>query len=553
MKKLSLILAFGLALIANACTLQAASKETIDALKAFFGNDADDSYFEEKLARGETHLNLSAEIAAKQNELTEALTAQGLPFGERRAKMQEIRANTQLIFKNLQDTILKPKSSSGDSEAEKAKFAAEAEAKRKADEETKRLAAEEETKRKAAERKQNIRRLILAAAKTQKINDEEAKRKAAEEAAARAALLAASAGPAGAGSGAGDADAGSGHEVTSPVEMPSFVGLQNTHYNDCFINAMLQCVFSSPSHITYLRSLFNDPDFDGKITRLTVTNPNAPTTGEVTSTDLPKYQALALSSKTLFDEYLKGVVSEVTSRNFTDALRKRSGDKTINPDLPGGGYGQGDAGEAYMVLMNTLAYVNPRLKLDHVVIRTTTTCEPAGHVSEKNEDEATLNVELFGAAASSTVQTLINNFEKEEHLDNTSTRNPVRLSEFQDNRYYCESCGSKQNATKKITVLPPRHHLVVYLKRTEFNFTTLALKKNMLKIIPSAEVSLNEVRYKLTGVANHGGDATGGHWTAWANRGDEWKNISDSTVSSFTGNFSEGNESVGLLIYERIP
>ena len=112
-----------------------------------------------------------------------------------------------------------------------------------------------------------------------------------------------------------------------------------------------------------------------------------------------------------------------------------------------------------------------------------------------------------------------------------------------DNAYFCEKCGKKVNAVKRMSVktLPPQ--LILVLKRFEYDFDLRAKVKindfcefpSVLDMMPytqkGQEGSTETELYNLKGVVIHQGNADSGHYYSYIKDKEQWIQFNDTLVS----------------------
>jgi hypothetical protein len=308
--------------------------------------------------------------------------------------------------------------------------------------------------------------------------------------------------PAGAGSGAGassDVAASSSAEalITPPADTDFSYGLINYCGNDCFINATVQCIFSNPSHLNYLYALFSNPDIEKNIR-------NLPEPDALRKTIL---QAIVRSTKALFIAYLHNTISSETMRNFTQALRAGfDADEKVRDAA-----GQGSADEAYLLLMNTLAMIDPSNRFPMLNERSARVCS-AGHRGRARDEEHRV------------LQLAIPNQRYFVYLSEQIDAYQEAIPLIGANKLACTSCGitgfdtggnpngQLVDGSEKRTLLPVSC-LVINCKRFHDGSLT---SKVRTPVIPGERIELGGNIYHLTGVAIHrGATRKSGHWIAW--------------------------------------
>ncbi len=316
--------------------------------------------------------------------------------------------------------------------------------------------------------------------------------------------------PGAAGAGSGSSGAGSGSSMDPVAGIDFSFGLPNYCGNDCFINAMIQCVFSSPSHLNYLHALFTSPDFEANVARLAPNKDNG-----LIHRDIPIYQAIVRTFKALYTAYLAHEITSLAEaitqkimREFTQALRSGFGtDDNVREHR-----GQGDADEAYTILFDALKWINTNIGLEEIQEKITTTCA-SGHSSSRGESQRTINLRIPTQDHFITLAELLEQHQAPELLNGA-------------NQYACEHCGdwdefgngapARVDANKAISFSNQPAHIVLNIKRSRFNIATMGKYKIHTPVVPGARIELNGTRYILTGAAVHrGASSTRGHWVAW--------------------------------------
>ena len=123
-----------------------------------------------------------------------------------------------------------------------------------------------------------------------------------------------------------------------------------------------------------------------------------------------------------------------------------------------------------------------------------------------------------------TVQSLIKRLLKPESLTG-------------DNKYSCEPCGKKQDASRWIEITQLPNHLMLVMHKFSFDIATCDFKKETTPVHPeSGSIDLIGTQYDLYGsILHYGESAMKGHYVALGKRsgltGSKWALLDDSTVT----------------------
>ncbi len=479
------------------------------------------------------------------------------------------------------------------------KLEAEAEAKHLAEE----AAAQEAlAKARAAEQAAAAEALRLAQAKeaeAKRLADLEtaealAAKKAADEAEAKRLADLESGGPAGAGGGgAGAGGAGAGAVelggMTGPIDVP-FVGLTNACRTDCYNNACLQGILSSPAWTTFLHRLFADPAFDEKIaaaqerlmrkvdtdyaenrriaenlvrdakpgTRygsaaqgyITPEEEQARRLGKIALNIARGKEKVAASHaclqalKVIFSTYLRSKTGDIipieTMKHFTENIR------ALSDDPENRAYRMGDAGESFILLSEVLGnFVGiPDELLTQKAELITYPCHP----DAAPQIIIASSLPLPAPTEALDIQTMLQDAQKPTPSDEEAV---------------CPDCRRSIKTMNTTSIRPPTNTLVITINRQQEGSGV----KNKVPIAPNEFIIIsdeegNAIRYQLTGICSH----RGAHWTAYK-RGltydattasfkstREWRHISDRDVSTTNTppNFGAGDEGVTVCFYSRV-
>mmetsp|Transcript_90094 Transcript_90094/g.160448 ORF Transcript_90094/g.160448 Transcript_90094/m.160448 type:complete len:552 (-) Transcript_90094:61-1716(-) len=165
-------------------------------------------------------------------------------------------------------------------------------------------------------------------------------------------------------------------------------------------------------------------------------------------------------------------------------------------------------------------------------LRSTLTCRTCGHTSRRYDPFLYLSLPV--AKNMSQVTDALSKYLEPEELTG-------------DERWHCDSCKKKVDATKKIDLWNLPAVLVLHLKRFEFDAKNQQFQKtdnrlNMkLHDVDLSSFCSSEQRdgasYSVACVANHSGSYEDGHYTATCKVGNKgaWHHFSDSQVKAHSG------------------
>ena len=165
-------------------------------------------------------------------------------------------------------------------------------------------------------------------------------------------------------------------------------------------------------------------------------------------------------------------------------------------------------------------------------------CLFCGHISSTEEKANLLQIPLHGSIPLSIVD-----FLKEEKL-------------VGDNRYYCSSCETNQDASRYYQITNLGAFLILQVKR--FSADGSCKRHDFVKCFPEVlkiPVSVDKVtiiyHYKLNSVINHLGSLNSGHYTASVSAKDKWFLCDDQKISEITTNDLQNGNSY-IFFYRRI-
>ncbi|MBM3893906.1 hypothetical protein FJ365_05950, partial [Candidatus Dependentiae bacterium] len=320
-------------------------------------------------------------------------------------------------------------------------------------------------------------------------------------------------------------------EAAAATRMDHSPGLANTGGTDCFINTMLQCVFSSPELVNYIHSVVNSEN-----------NASAVSTEPVLA-----------ALKAVFNQYFCAhKVDHSVLAPFHKALRfaHPAGTFEINS--------QGDPAEAFNVLFGKLADVLPMT--DGQVVQSKTLydrpcekCNATSFSAQLPEPCYPLNL------AAGTIADLIQRDTAARHEDHIE----------------CANCsvphGAKHyvSGTRRTIIVPNSPYLAFSLKRVALGgrkiTTPVVIDDNI--VIPDSE-HVAAATYQVVAIGEHaGGRAEGGHWNVfkrsrpiWDQEGGcfipgptAWECCNDDSVEAdIDVDLAALNSKAALVIYERV-
>ena len=170
---------------------------------------------------------------------------------------------------------------------------------------------------------------------------------------------------------------------------------------------------------------------------------------------------------------------------------------------------------------------------------------PRNYTNENSKSQLTKNSEI-------SLYDCLEMFSSEEKLE-------------EDNTWYCNVCKKHQEATKKLQIYKLPVYLIVCLKRFKakqsnsiMNF--MSSKKNEVTIVYPLQLDLSSyvvghendnTMYELTGISQHYGGLSSGHYTALCKNNGLWVEFDDETVSKVHSK-EVVNNAAYILFYKRI-
>jgi ubiquitin C-terminal hydrolase len=119
------------------------------------------------------------------------------------------------------------------------------------------------------------------------------------------------------------------------------------------------------------------------------------------------------------------------------------------------------------------------------------------------------------------------------------------------NQYYCKTCKSREDATKKLTVTLHPQVLIIHLKRFH-QYTSSYFTKTNVMVNFSSVNTFNGQEYELLSVIVHHGTFGGGHYTCYVKYDGVWYNCDDHYVRKCTIEDVLGSQAY-VLIYQIKP
>jgi ubiquitin C-terminal hydrolase len=144
-------------------------------------------------------------------------------------------------------------------------------------------------------------------------------------------------------------------------------------------------------------------------------------------------------------------------------------------------------------------------------------CPNCNYVSKTNDDINKLYLSLDHNNQNQNLDDLINNYTFETLDDN--------------NKWKCDKCNNRVNATIKRVIKKLPKYLIITLKRYKNN----NIKIDNPILMPYNYTYINK-NYSMRGFVLHSGSTGGGHYVYYGNRDDSWYLYDDASVSSIDNN-----------------
>jgi len=112
-----------------------------------------------------------------------------------------------------------------------------------------------------------------------------------------------------------------------------------------------------------------------------------------------------------------------------------------------------------------------------------------------------------------------------------------------DNVYYCEKCKANRIASKRINIIKWPNHLIIVLKR--FNY-------NSRKIDKQISMSLEWNQYELQGFVFHSGSCFGGHYIYIGKYNNKWLMLNDDSITEINLNILDKYKDYAYIYYYKI-
>jgi len=148
----------------------------------------------------------------------------------------------------------------------------------------------------------------------------------------------------------------------------------------------------------------------------------------------------------------------------------------------------------------------------------------------------------------------------EDLFQNYVSESQLKESESHDERWFCDKCNGKVNATSKNSIWDLPQYLIISLGRYQY-FPRLC-KINTPIVYPIENLDMSpyytgfknqSLKYNLYAVSNHFGSQSGGHYTAFRkNPNNKWYHFNDESVQEVSDLNSLVHTGAYCLFYERI-
>ncbi|KAJ3437486.1 ubiquitin carboxyl-terminal hydrolase [Anaeramoeba flamelloides] len=157
-------------------------------------------------------------------------------------------------------------------------------------------------------------------------------------------------------------------------------------------------------------------------------------------------------------------------------------------------------------------------------------CREANHLHEIKEPFFSISLEVSGITS---IKQSLKQFCESEILES-------------ENQYYCDKCGKKVDALKRLIISKMPKHLIFHLNRYQFDLNTFErIKLNSFFEFP-IKINLKEFllqnenqnqnedqNYTLSGIIVHTGTLNSGHYHSITNTKTKWLSFNDRVVSEY--------------------
>ncbi|KAI9105652.1 hypothetical protein DFS34DRAFT_21539 [Phlyctochytrium arcticum] len=354
-----------------------------------------------------------------------------------------------------------------------------------------------------------------------------------------------------------------------PSSVPRFrVGLTNIG-NTCFMNSILQCIFS----VDYLMGYFLGGHYKNDI------NSNSPMHGQLSQAfaALVNQTGKALSTKSVspsaFKKHLERYAPQFAGyqqqdsqeflRFMLDGLHEDLNKVSVRPKYS---YNEDDVDKLSDVDKARFSWNRYHTGNKSVIfdlfggqLESTVTCLSCKHRSVTFDTYWDLSLPIPKSASSTSRL-------RSSH-DESCSINDCLLEyvkeEYLDDAYKCEGCNTRQQASKSLRLYRCPEILVLHLKRfsyseysrdkieTDVDFPTSKLSLN--HVLSTIEGADTDVTYDLCAVSNQMGNLGGGHYIAHVKNFDDgiWYQADDSRYYQVDGPHEAKGSSAYVLFYRR--